>query len=52
MNFKIYYIGILLLLIGTNVFAQVVEIKGRVLSSVDRKPVAQAQVSAERQKSR
>lgn len=46
MNFKIYYIGILLLLIGTDVFAQVVEIKGRVLRSVDRKPVAQAQVSA------
>lgn len=46
MNFKIFYIGILLLLIGTNVFAQEMEIKGRVLSAIDRKPVAQAQISS------
>lgn len=46
MNFKIFYIGILFLLIGNSVFAQETELKGRVLNSVDRKPVAQAQISS------
>lgn len=46
MNFKIFYIGILFLLIGTSAFAQEMELKGRVLSSVDRSPVAQAQISS------
>lgn len=46
MNFKIFCIGILLLMIGTGAFAQETELKGRVLNSVDRKPVAQAQISS------
>lgn len=46
MNFKIFYISALLLLAATGVFAQSVELKGRIISTVDNKPVAQASVSS------
>lgn len=45
MNFKIFFLGIMLVLLSTVLSAQE-KLKGKVLSSVDKSPVSQAQISS------